>query len=69
MDEQRREELAERNRRRAYNCPACGSPNVRELTIEEVRRHDDMFTTFRYWQCGACGRTMPGKGRKKLRGK
>ena len=54
---EQRDELRERNQRRANNCPYCGSPAIHELTTEEKHRRSDVFEVLRYRGCGACGQT------------
>jgi len=55
MTPEERDNLRERNRRRAHNCRSCGSPSVHELTVDEKTRRDDVFVELRYKTCNACG--------------
>lgn len=54
MDEQQREELRERNRRRAYNCSKCGSPEVIDQDGSYLSK-DSHFAGVTYRTCSACG--------------
>jgi ribosomal protein L37E len=54
MDAEQRDALRERNRRRAYNCSRCGSPNTREVDGANLP-DGDHFPGITYKICGACG--------------
>ena len=57
MNTEQRDELRERNRRRASACPKCGSQAIRELTAKEIDTRDDTLPGLKYRTCGACGQT------------
>ncbi len=63
MDFEQRDELRERNRRRA-NCAKCGGA-ARELTVAEIKGRDDLFMELRYAACGACGNTWRLRGARR----
>lgn len=53
MDDQQRDELRERNRRRGYTCRRCGAPSI---SYREGKATDtDLFPGVWYKVCGACG--------------
>jgi hypothetical protein len=52
MDEQQRQEISERNRRRARSCPRCGSPEVDDRDDLDDEVH---FPGVWYRVCRACG--------------
>lgn len=64
MEFEQREAIRESNKRRAYSCPSCGSPAIRELTAEEIARRDDTLEGLRYRTCNGCGNTWTIKGRR-----
>ncbi len=64
MDFEQREALRERNRRRAYNCPHCGSPSVRELSDQEKQNRADTFAGVRYRECSGCGHVWTVRSRQ-----
>lgn len=54
MNDEQREELRERNRRRAYCCSKCGSPETRLVDGSQLPI-DSHFPGVTYKVCGACG--------------
>ena len=53
MDDQQRDELRERNRRRAYRCTQCGGPTT-EIDGAQLSS-DGHFPGVTYKVCGGCG--------------
>ncbi len=55
MSDDAKDELRDRNRRRAHCCGKCGASAVRELDEAEKARRPDTFSGLRYRECLSCG--------------
>jgi hypothetical protein len=55
MNEENRQGVADRNRRRAYNCDRCGSSGLQEVDGSACGG----MPGIRYKYCGGCGNAKP----------